>query len=170
MARLFLALWPPGPAREALGALARRVAAETGGRAVPAANLHLTLAFLGEVDPVRESRIPAAVEGIDAPAFELTLERLGAFPKTGVAWAGCASVPSALASLQAQIDARLREAGFDLERRAFAPHLTLARRITQPPGRRDIDAVSWRVEAFSLVESAREKGGYRERAAWRLRQ
>ena len=52
-ARVFFALWPDADARVALAALAREIAARTKGRAPPAANLHMTLAFIGEVPPER---------------------------------------------------------------------------------------------------------------------
>ncbi len=54
--RLFFAVWPPLAVAEALAAWARRLQRETGGRAVAAKNIHLTLAFLGEVS---EERLPA---------------------------------------------------------------------------------------------------------------
>ena len=168
MARLFLALWPDAPARGALGTAARALAERCDGRAVPARNLHLTLAFLGEIDPGREGAILAAAEAVVVPAFRLVLDRLGSFPRTGVAWAGCAAAPPELSSLQAQLDGRLRDAGFALERRPFSPHVTLARRIAKPVAPGPWGPVSWHATRFSLVESAREAGGYRERAAWNL--
>ncbi len=48
--RLFVALDPAPDARAALAALSRSLCEEHGGRAPPAANLHVTLAFLGRID------------------------------------------------------------------------------------------------------------------------
>ncbi|MDH5265059.1 MAG: RNA 2',3'-cyclic phosphodiesterase, partial [Betaproteobacteria bacterium] len=67
MARLFFALWPDAAARAALADLARATANRYGGRAVPAANLHLTLVFLGEVDPARIAALRRAVDGLASP-------------------------------------------------------------------------------------------------------
>ncbi len=49
MPRLFFALWPDPPTRTALAMLVDGLPL-VGGRRVPAENLHLTLAFLGNVD------------------------------------------------------------------------------------------------------------------------
>jgi 2'-5' RNA ligase len=168
MARLFLAVWPDAPARAALAALASEVARRCGGRAVPAAKLHLTLAFLGEADPARvPSGALAQVAARSAP-FELALDRLGAFARAGVAWAGCAGAAPALLDLQAGAESRLREAGFALEERPFAPHLTLARHVRGPVAPASIGPVAWRVGSFALVESERGSGAYREVARWPL--
>ena len=76
--------------RDALAELARDVARETGGRAARAENLHLTLAFLGNVRQERFAElaaIGATAAGAAAP-FMLTLDSLGVFRDAGVAWAG----------------------------------------------------------------------------------
>ena len=93
--RLFYAVVPDAGVRDALAELAREVARETGGRAARAENLHLTLAFLGNVP---QERI-ADVAGIGAKAAEaaapflLTLGALGVFRDAGVAWAGPQAIP-----------------------------------------------------------------------------
>lgn len=170
MARLFFALWPDAPAREALATVAARVAARLEGRPVPAANLHLTLAFLGEVDAARVDALEQAAGGIAAHAFTVSLDRLGGFRRAGVAWAGCRQCPESLARLQADLDARIREAGFAPDPRPFAPHLTLARRVRGTAGVADMEPVRWLANAFALVESARDRGGYRTLAEWPLQE
>ena len=168
MPRLFFALWPDGPARDALAAAGRRVAVEAGGRPVPAANLHLTLAFLGEVP---DGRVEAALEvagGVRGDAFDLALDRIGAFRRSGVAWAGPSAVPPELVRLQSDLEASLRAGGFALDGRPFAPHLTLARKVTNPVADAAIEPVAWRVERYALVRSARGTGAYEELAGWKL--
>ena len=64
MARLFFALWPDEPARGRLAPLAAEVAAQASGKPVPIAKLHLTLAFLGEVDAARIDRAVEAARGV----------------------------------------------------------------------------------------------------------
>ena len=168
MPRLFFALWPDGPARDALAGLAKRTAAEAWGRPVPAANLHLTLAFLGEVADERVPVALAVAEGIRAGAFDLALDRTGAFRRAGVAWAGPSTMPAELVRLQSALDSGLRAAGFALDERPVAPHLTLARKVAKADIGSVIAPVGWRVRRFVLMRSLRDKGAYAELAGWEL--
>jgi 2'-5' RNA ligase len=167
--RLFFALWPDEAARERLAALAKRLAITGGGRPVPAANLHLTLAFLGDVADDRVENARKVASGLRGRSFQLVLDRTGTFRRAGVGWAGPTRIPPSLAGLQSALDGALRAAGFVLEERAFAVHLTLARKLDRPVPAMAIEpGVAWRVERFVLVESARESGRYTEVAAWEL--
>ncbi|WP_287719822.1 2'-5' RNA ligase family protein [Nitrosomonas sp.] len=60
--RLFFALWPQEEARKQLARLARRIADQCAGRCVRPENLHLTLAFIGEVDSSVGVGMPPAVQ------------------------------------------------------------------------------------------------------------
>ena len=166
MARLFFAIWPDAAARERLAALAVEVAAVAQGKPVPAENLHLTLAFLGEVAPERAEALPAIAAALGAPAFTLRFDRVGSFPRARVAWAGCANPPPGLVHLQAGLSKGLAKGGFALEDRPFAPHLTLARKakVALPPAR--IEPLHWKVGELALVAS--RAGRYETVAAWRL--
>jgi len=161
VARLFFALWPDAAARASLERLAQEASRRTGGRPVAAARLHLTLAFLGEVDPARIPALARASGGVDAEAFDLSLDRLGAFARARVAWAGCERPPAGLVAMQAQLERRVRDAGFATDDRPFAAHLTLARHVRAclPPER--IVPVTWRVASFALVESVPGECAYR---------
>lgn len=171
-ARMFFAVWPDGAARRALAALAARVARESGGRAPAAANLHLTLAFVGAVAADRRDVLLAA--GRDAAAavapFGIALDRLGAFRDAGIAWIGAAQTPTALAALVARLARNLEGAGFPVDRRPYAMHLTLARRCATPPSAIPRDRIDWDVRELTLVESVLRPGGpdYRIAARWIL--
>lgn len=166
MPRLFFAIWPDAAARECLAALAQDVAQAARGKPVPAANLHLTLAFLGEIDAARVPALAEIAARIEARAFRLRLDRVGSFPKARVAWAGCAKPPVDLVQLQATLAAALIGQGFALEERPFAPHLTLARKamVALPPAR--IEPVEWDVDGLALLAS--RAGRYETVAGWRL--
>jgi len=152
--RLFFAVWPDSAARERLAELARGVAADFGGKPVAAARIHLTLAFLGEVD---EARMPAAGEAaasVHCAPFQVRLDGIGSFAGARVAWAGMSGeAPSALLELQATLAAALASSGFALEERPFAPHATLARGIARTVPRERIDPVAWEARQFSLVRT-----------------
>ncbi len=168
MARLFFALWPDEAARDELSARAKQVARRCGGRTVPGANLHRTLVFLVEVDPRAIPALRDAARPGGEASFVLVLDELGAFARAAVAWAGCREAPPGLMALQAGLARRVREAGFAVDARPFAAHLTLARRIREPLAAEPMPAVRWRVGSFALVESVRGEGAYRTLAQWPL--
>ncbi len=160
MARIFFALWPDAGARERLEPLAGELAARASGKPVPIAKVHLTLAFLGEVEA---DRIAAAVEAartVRPARFSFALDRVGSFRGARVAWAGCAQVPEPLAALAGQLARRLDGAGFALEDRPYAPHATLARRIARAVPTVPVAPIAWPVDGFSLVRSESGTGRY----------
>ena len=114
---------------------------EVMGRAVKpvaAENLHITLQFLGETDLAFAPQIAGAVEEAvgEKRAFEMSLVGLGAFPhvrRPSVVWVG-ASDAQTLVEIAASLQCRLEPLGFKPERRKFAPHITLARVRSKPPG------------------------------------
>lgn len=170
--RVFFALWPDVGARDALSTLARDIAAQAGGRAGPAGNLHLTLAFLGDIAAARIAALhaigPAVASAV--PPFTLTLDRVGAFGDGGIAWAGASARPGELERLVQMLSSALVKEGFPTERRAFHPHVTLARHCRRPTASGTIVAIAWRVEQITLIASERSPSGprYRELGAWRL--
>jgi len=127
--RTFFALWPDAGARDALSALAGEIAARTRGRAPAAGNLHLTLAFLGDVVPARLAVLRAIGAAVAAavPRFALVFDRVGAFGEAGIAWAGASAPPRELERLAQLLQVALTNEGFPIERRPFHPHVTLAR-------------------------------------------
>jgi len=170
--RLFFAVVPDAAARAALAALAREVARETGGRAPREENLHLTLAFLGNLPRERIAELTAigAAAAAAATPFPLALERVGAFREAGVAWAGTETVPAPMQRLFEELRALLRAAGLPTERRAFHPHVTLARRCRRGPPIAAMAPVAWRVESIVLMASETRPDGahYRALASWPL--
>jgi 2'-5' RNA ligase len=126
MIRLFVALALPGALKTQLAALGGGI---PGARWVPPENYHLTLRFIGEVEPWQAQEVDEALANIRAPGFELSLRGLGTFEKAGritALWVG-AEKSDALSFLQAKVETALQRAGFEPERRRFAPHVTLAR-------------------------------------------
>lgn len=93
--------------------------------------LHLTLKFLGEINPEELDKVKAVMGSIAGrhPSFPLKLSGTGAFPNERsprVLWVGFAAEP-ALLGLQEDLERGLGSAGFPREERPFKPHLTLGR-------------------------------------------
>ena len=163
--RLFVAIRPPAPVRDALlDAMDER----PGVRWQDEDQLHLTLAFLGEVDPRVEQDLVDSLAAIRLPPFEVTIRGVGHFEHKGVPstlWAGLApSEP--LARLQARVVAACRRAGTEPDRQSFRPHVTLARlgRSSPPAGgwlarHGMLAAGPWEVREFVLYESRLAPGG-----------
>ena len=167
--RLFFALWPDAAAAEKLAALSRELAALTGGRPVAAAKIHLTLAFLGDLEDSALEPARRAVEGFGHPPLEVVLDQVGSFKGARVAWAGCEVPSRELVELQSGLESRLRQAGFAFEERPYTPHVTLARKVSRAIGRKAAGPIRWQARSFALVRSELGRGSYATLEEWVLR-
>src|SRR5260221_189689 len=111
MERLFFAVWPDGETAKRLAGLARELAETAGGKPVPVAKIHLTIAFLGSVAADRAASAREAGAAVRAAPFDLDLDRLGSFRGARVAWAGCEGAPHGLARLHESLGSSLRDRG-----------------------------------------------------------
>jgi 2'-5' RNA ligase len=176
MHRLFVALRPPFEIRQ------RCLAAMAGGPPGWAwqddAQLHVTLRFIGEVErPVAED-IADALNSIRTPAVEIGLQGVGFFDqgRQGVLFAR--AIPrDPIETLHKKIDRAMTAVGLEPERRAFLPHITLARRRksgTDPArwleGHAALSADPLPVSQFILYESRLGHDGphYEPMAEYRL--
>jgi 2'-5' RNA ligase len=128
--RAFFGLPLPEEHREALGRyIVQCQAIAPDFRWVPAANLHLTVRFIGGIDRELVESIADRLEA-HLTAFELALGSLGTFKRgrlVRVAWLGVSAGVGPAQSMAALVEAACMSAGLDAEKRAFQPHLTLAR-------------------------------------------
>jgi 2'-5' RNA ligase len=127
--RAFFGLPMPEPQRAALAEfLAACVEAAPRFRWTPAANLHLTVRFVGQVERELVESIADRLTGL--PAFDLELGDVGTFRRgrlVRVVWLGLRSGAEPLTSLAVRVDAECAASGLAGEKRAFQAHLTLAR-------------------------------------------
>ncbi|MCC6203287.1 MAG: RNA 2',3'-cyclic phosphodiesterase [Gammaproteobacteria bacterium] len=170
MPRLFFALWPDDEVRAAVAEVANEVRLASG-RRVPAANYHVTLAFLGDVDDDITAAALALGETIAGTPFTFTLDRLGWWRGPAVAWFAPGEPPSPLVDLARVLGAALRRVGLPAESGSYRPHLTVARKVAAPPRLDHAFAVHWRVAAMALVASRAGPDGsrYEPVATWRWR-
>ena len=90
-------------------------------------NLHVTVAFLGEVkDPAPAMK---ALESVPVPELRLTSGPLGNFGE--LLWIGLRK-NSALEEYVAEVRHALDIAGVEYDRKKFRPHITLVRRADWP--------------------------------------
>jgi RNA 2',3'-cyclic 3'-phosphodiesterase len=173
--RVFCAIDLPEQVRAAVAERAARLRA--GFPAVRASwerpeKLHITLKFLGEVEPARVADLSqaAALASVNIAPFELAIRGAGAFPPRGaprVLWLGVADSSGGLARLHSRLEDECAAGGFPRERRAFSPHLTIAR-LRDPRGADPLAAahatagfteIAFPVTALCVVRSQLEHSG-----------
>ena len=125
MHRLFVAIRPPGPVRDLL---IDAMGDSPDFRWQDDEQLHLTLRFIGEVDRPAANDLADALGRVRSRSFDLRITGTGRFEQRngGALWS--AIEPKApVAALAAKIERACQQVGLEPERRAFHPHITLAR-------------------------------------------
>jgi len=130
---------PPSPPLESLAEQLRTASASL--KVVSTDQLHLTVKFLGEAE---EGLVPEIMTAIreacaDVRPFDVTVRGTGAFPslsRMNVIWVGVEGAEP-IGRIAAALEASLESLGFELERRPWKAHVTLAR----VKGHRDLDRV-----------------------------
>ena len=125
MPRLFTGLQLPEDVAARLAALRGGL---PGARWIDPADYHVTLRFIGDVEPHVADDVLDALEASTAPPLPVDFEGLGAFggdrPHAVIARV---KLSETLADMQAEQERRLRRLGLAAELRKYAPHVTLAR-------------------------------------------
>jgi RNA 2',3'-cyclic 3'-phosphodiesterase len=127
--RVFIAIDLPNEVRDRLREVQHELRSLTNSvRWVAPESIHITLKFVGQVPEKRIEDIDTALRGLTWKAFTVTVRGVGFFPGTRsprVFWAGM-EAPT-MKGLAEHLDTRMERLGFDKEKRAFRPHITLAR-------------------------------------------
>ena len=130
-------------------------------------NIHLTLKFLGDVDPNDLESIGEAIAGVASRhrSFSLHIGGLGAFPnftRPRVLWTGVKVGGERASALAQDINVALGDVGFAFETKRFNPHLTIARlkaRVDLRPYTSQyrqydrLDRAEMNVNTISLIQS-----------------
>ncbi|CAL1690344.1 RNA 2',3'-cyclic phosphodiesterase [Brevundimonas subvibrioides] len=167
MLRLFTALPVPFDVAETL---ARRQTGLPGAKWRTPEQLHVTLAFFGEVDERRADDLAAELARIPPGAFDIGLKGVGAFgdaQRSHTLWAGV-EPGERLTVLAGRCRAAAERAGVRMEPRVYRPHLTLAYLKTQTnpdrigawiTGHNLLHSPPIRVDRFGLYSSVLSDGG-----------
>ena len=164
--RLFIAIDIPSELQQALCRLRSDI---PGARWVPDNQIHLTLAFLGEVEANALEELQRNLAKISVPCFQLHFKGTGCFPdrrRPRVLWVGLDPQPL-LDGLAARVRSAVLSSGISQEERPFSPHITLAR--FKIPAPREVGAFLdktvkhryslFSVKAFVLFESCLSSSG-----------
>lgn len=168
--RLFLG-FPPARAAREIYSLCQRLELPDSLplRWVPPENWHITLVFLGDVPERALGRLDAAVAPIieSCPPVSTSLSQLEWFPSPLKPRMLTLRVDATaeLMALQSEVAAALHREGFHSERRAYRPHLTLARlkgsrRLVEPPPLLPITPLREELSELVLFESHKKERRY----------
>jgi 2'-5' RNA ligase len=141
----FFAAWPPPQSAAALHEWSKALH----GRPTPPEKIHLTLAFLGEADPEKAAAAARAVHG---RRHDLLFDEARYVKRNEMIWAVPREAPIELVG---SLHASLAKAGFVLESRPFAAHVTLLRNARRPDSLPPLPRIDWPVNEFLLVHSQR---------------
>jgi 2'-5' RNA ligase len=167
--RLFFALNPDERARTRVHRFQQSLGGN--GRAVPPANFHVTLAFLGMQQPEVIPEVCAIASRLTFKPCQVVLDQLGQFRKAGVVWLGASRVPDVLADFQQTLVEALLDAGIGYDRKPWKYHLTLYRKMRIPSRIMDPIEIKWWLNGFSLIESVSVNRGveYHSIGQWQAR-
>ena len=133
--RTFIALELPESFEDEVADLARQLSGMVSGRFMKRETYHLTLAFLGEIGEAESREVIAALDEVadSCAAVALRPESLGTFgrPRDCTLWLGLAQTDELMA-LANELRTRLDKRDIAYDRKAFHPHITLARRAVLP--------------------------------------
>ncbi len=121
--------------------------------------IHLTLKFLGDVDPPKMEKVHHVVQDVvpQFSVFTFSAGGLGCFPnlrRPRVIWVGIHEQSGELKALQAGLEQGFSAQGFQREKRVFHPHLTVGRmrRSARQADHRAVGEALGQMEDFSLGE------------------
>lgn len=170
--RAFIAIPLPGSVQALLGDISQewsRQIPERSVRWVKPHLMHVTLRFLGDTGIETIPSLASTMDRITAQqeSFALRLDHPGCFPNTKwprVVWVGLKGQLDAARLLKQEIDGALVPLGWELDDRAFRPHLTVGRvkdsgKVKGFNWEADIKSLPVPVNAIHLIESKLQRTG-----------
>lgn len=153
--RTFIALWPSPRLAARMHAAGSVLRLQLPGKLLCAADLHLTLAFLGPLTAEQRQQLLPALQVVSAPALRLRLDRFSYWPHNRIGWLGPSQPSAALQALAWAVQQAASSAGCPPTDARFTPHITLLRH--GPPGPApalpELPAVEWPVNEWVLAAS-----------------
>jgi len=160
MSRLFFALWPDNITRHRIDAIVRNLPVNQGRRVTPE-NIHITLAFLGQIDSERNKQLISKASNVSCQGFQLNLDRIGWWKKPQIVWLAPSFIPDELTALVNQVEDIATSCNIKLENRSCQPHMTIMRKVRRSIPEQLLQPIDWQVNCFALIESITHPEGVR---------
>lgn len=158
-AKVFFAIWPDATAQGRLSELAGQLVDLCGGKKTSLPLIHLTLVFIGNVDSDQLEMLRVIANEVKQSSFDLTVDKIQYWRHNRIIHAGPTQCPIELARLVNDLQNRLLQAGFSLERRLYIPHITLVRKALCATSPKLTTSITWRVSEWTLVQSKQTEQG-----------
>ncbi len=122
------------------------------GRHTRTANLHLTLAFIGESAEEHKQKLINILHQLKSECDALRIDHLGVFhqKRSRLIWMGITS-NHALMSLQRELNTALKAQGFATESRKYTPHITLFRHVTGDIQIKNVGVKPQHIDVYSIA-------------------
>ena len=156
--RLFFALSPDDKSLESIVALQQQYNSKDG-KWTKRENLHATLYFLGNISENDLDCVLAKVRQIKHQPFSLCFDKTGIFKRSGILWLGAQENTEDILLLYKKLCFALLECHFELEKRPYTPHITLARKFKGKPDINPFEPICFPVHKISLLASIPIIGG-----------
>ena len=157
MKRLFFALWPNASTREQCINVLNAVSFKQA-KPVQAANIHVTLLFLGNLDSGKEELIKQELMNIVVPTITLIFNRLSFWEKSGILCLTSTNSCPEIESVVESLEKIARKLTIQVDRRPFKPHVTLVKKVKTQIELK-FEPIIWHSDAICLVESCRITDG-----------
>ncbi len=166
MKRLFFGLKPNAPAlRHCMGIL-KAIKSDTI-RPIPVANLHLTLVFLGAIEPATERALMESASTIHIPNLSIVFDQLSHWAKPQILSLTSNQPNPELHTLATRLKLIANGVDITLDKRPYVPHITLAKKVKHRITAA-FEPFTWQSDEFCLFESITTANGvvYRVLKSW----
>jgi 2'-5' RNA ligase len=152
--RLFIAIMLSDDMKKAVtGTMHELKKADVRGSYVPAQNLHVTLAFIGETKYA--SAVKTAMQSLSCKPFRMAFAEMGVFDN--LLWVGIKG-NQGLNKLAKYVGTALDEAQIPYDRKKFVPHVTIIRNMGGPWKKVSPPKADMTVKKVSLMKSEQKNG------------
>lgn len=154
MQRLFFAILPSVDLCQQFEKIRSPYLEHSTAKIVQSENLHITLAFLGNVSEFQRSCFERSADSLIFKSFTIPMDRIGYWRKPQILWLGNSKTCEPLQTLVKSLHEKCTSCGYKPDVRPYQAHITLARQYYSRHFQSiDISPIFWSVQNIHLMES-----------------